>query len=91
MDNIHVDENGDVEVDDDYVIGLADDIFGDKIYETVVEQVTQAIDKVAVDNQPKDKALEALQEALKRRQSNLSLFLPPPITARKSRLQMPST
>ena len=65
LDRVHVDENGDVKVDEGYVIGLADDIFGDKIYDTVGEQVTQAIDKVAVDNQPKDKALEALQEAFK--------------------------
>lgn len=65
LDRVHVDENGDVKVDEGYVIGLADDIFGDKIYETVGEQVTRAIDKVAVDNQPKDKALEALQEAFK--------------------------
>ena len=60
LDRVHVDENGDVKVDEGYVIGLADDIFGDKIYDTVGEQVTQAIDKVAIDNQPKDKALEAL-------------------------------
>lgn len=56
LDRVHVDENGDVKVDEGYVIGLADDIFGDKIYDTVGEQVTQAIDKVAVDNQPKDTA-----------------------------------
>lgn len=65
VDGIKVDENGDVQVDDEYVIGLADDIFGDKIYENVGEQVTQAIDAVAVETQPKDKALEALQEAFK--------------------------
>ena len=60
---IPLDENGDVKLDDGYVIGVTKDVFGDKIYGdlgTVVEDIaTKAASDPAVKN---DKELERLKK-----------------------------
>lgn len=43
--DLGLDENGNVNLDDEYVIGVAADIFGDKIYD-VTEEVENTIDEV---------------------------------------------
>ncbi len=41
---LSIDENGDVNLDDDYVIGVSSEIFGDKIYGTIEGEIQKAVD-----------------------------------------------
>lgn len=43
MDTVHVDENGEVELPQEIVIGRTQDLFGPKIYEEIKEDVTEQI------------------------------------------------
>ncbi|MGX8701793.1 DEAD/DEAH box helicase family protein [Caproiciproducens sp.] len=43
-DELSIDENGDVNLDDDYVIGVSSEIFGDKIYGTIEGEIQKAVD-----------------------------------------------
>lgn len=43
---LSIDENGDVNLDDDYVIGVSSEIFGDKIYGTIEGEIRKAVDSV---------------------------------------------
>ena len=43
MDNVPLDDDGNVQLDDDYVIGVSANVFGEKIYE-ITEQVHDIID-----------------------------------------------
>lgn len=60
--DIPVDENGDVKLDDDYVIGQAADVFGPKIFDNVSDKFDEAIAKVDVGDKGKDAELDKLKE-----------------------------
>jgi superfamily II DNA or RNA helicase len=62
VDNVAVDENGEVALDDAYVIGRTAEVFGDKIYEDVAGQFDMALAGVDVQASTKDEALETLKE-----------------------------
>jgi superfamily II DNA or RNA helicase len=62
VEDVTVDAEGNVALDDDYVIGRTAEVFGEKIYEDVAEQFGDAIAKVDVQTPAKDKALETLKE-----------------------------
>ena len=46
MDDVHVDENGDIEVPEEIVIGRTQDLFGDKVYEYTPD-IQAGVDRVA--------------------------------------------
>ena len=51
--DIHVDENGDVSLDDDYVIGVEQGIFGEKVYADIEDSFEDMIQEVSSDTEPK--------------------------------------
>lgn len=51
--DIPLDENGDVSLDDDYVIGATPEVFGDKIYGDIVDTFEDAIQAVSADTDEK--------------------------------------
>lgn len=57
---LSLDENGNVALDDDYVIGRSADVFGEKIFADVPEQLRETI--AAIDVQSSDKKDEALEK-----------------------------
>lgn len=52
MEDISIDENGDVEISNEIVIGRTQELFGEKIYEDIPIQIKPAID--AINNIPAD-------------------------------------
>lgn len=71
MKNVQVDGNGDVMLDDDYVIGRTAEVFGEKIYGDVTDKFKKAVDEINVKSPvSRDATLEKLknmfhQEAVK--------------------------
>ncbi|SHL49100.1 Superfamily II DNA or RNA helicase [Fibrobacter sp. UWEL] len=61
--DLSLDENGDVNLSDDYVIGVAADIFGPKLYD-VQKQVDDTIDEVKASEKP-DSLNDKLKELVK--------------------------
>lgn len=61
--DLGLDENGNVNLDDEYVIGVAADIFGDKIYD-VTEEVENTIDEVR-ESSKQDYLKDRLKEFVK--------------------------
>lgn len=61
--DLDINENGDVDVPDSKIIGTAPDVFGDKIYEDIADDLDEAIDD-ATPTEPSeiDKKLAELQE-----------------------------
>lgn len=59
--NLPLDENGDVKLDDEYVIGQAAEIFGPKIFDAVAEKFDDAVAKVDVGEKKPDDELEKLK------------------------------
>ncbi|WP_312104189.1 DEAD/DEAH box helicase family protein [Pygmaiobacter massiliensis] len=62
VEDVTVDKNGDVTLDDAYVIGRTAEVFGEKIYEDVAEQFGDALANVDVQESAKDETLETLKE-----------------------------
>lgn len=60
--DLPLDENGDIKLDDEYVIGQAADVFGPKIFDNVSEKFDEAISKVEVGDASKDNELERLKD-----------------------------
>lgn len=62
--NLSLNENGEVVIPQEQVIGLADGIFGDKVYDSIVEDLDDVIDSITVDESgdPDDVFLDKLQE-----------------------------
>lgn len=52
MRNINVDENGDVEVSDEIIVGQTQDLFGEKIYETISNNLQPAMDTFSSTKEP---------------------------------------
>lgn len=63
--DLSLDENGEVKLDDEYVIGVAADLFGEKIYSEVNEQVITAIDDAKKDEKKKDELSEHLKDLVR--------------------------
>lgn len=60
---LSIDENGDVTLSDDYVIGKSADVFGDKIFEDIGERFVDEVDRIQSEKPAeKDEALEKLKE-----------------------------
>ena len=64
--NLNLNENGEVEIPREQVIGTASDLFGDKVYADVEEQLTAAVEEiqknVEMTPNPKKDELKALRE-----------------------------
>lgn len=61
---ISVDENGDAAVDDEYVIGRTQDIFGEKIYGEITDIIETKTAEI-IDNSPETKIIKQLQDTFK--------------------------
>lgn len=60
---LSVDENGEVTLSDEYVIGKAADVFGDKLYEDIGEEFIDNVSKIQTETpHEKDETLERLKE-----------------------------
>ena len=60
---IPLDENGDVKLDDDYVIGVTPDVFGDKIYGDIEDEFEEVIQTVSGNTEEKQPdAVEAFKK-----------------------------
>ena len=62
-DELDLDGEGDVEMPQEQVIGLADGMFGDKVYGSIADELDDAIDSIAIgeDGDPDDVFLNNLQ------------------------------
>ena len=54
VNDISVDEDGNVQLDEDYVIGVEQGIFGDKVYGTIEDDIEDAIQEVSEEADEKD-------------------------------------
>ncbi len=65
-DNLYLNENGEVEIPKEQVIGTASELFGDKVYADVEEQLTAAVEEMQriaeLTPNPKKDELKALKE-----------------------------
>ena len=63
-DELDLDENGEVDVPQEQVIGLADGMFGEKVYGSITDELDNAIDSIALDegDDPDDAFLDKLQQ-----------------------------
>lgn len=63
-DNLSLDENGEVIIPQEQVIGLAEGMFGDKVYDSIVGDLDDVIGSITVDESgdPDDVFLDKLQE-----------------------------
>ncbi len=61
-DNLMLDENGNVFLSDEYVIGNAVGLFGEKIFGDVAEDTQKAINDAVLTPSPKDEALEKMKK-----------------------------
>lgn len=48
-DELNLDENGEVDIPQDQVIGLAEGMFGEKVYGSIADELDDAIDSITVD------------------------------------------
>ncbi len=62
-DELDLDENGEVDIPQDQVIGLAEGMFGEKVYGSIADELDDAIDSITVDEDgdPDDVFLDNLQ------------------------------
>ncbi len=64
-DNARIDEDGNVTLDDEFVIGEAQNVFGDKIYETLESDVIYAAENINIDTQAsEDKEVNNLTDLI---------------------------
>ena len=67
-DSLNLDENGEVRIPQEKVIGLADGLFGDKVYSRIEDQLTNTIDSIGIgstSDSEEDRFLNQLQEDFK--------------------------
>lgn len=62
--DIPLDENGDVSLYDDYVIGVTPDVFGDKIYGDIEEDFASVIESVSEPEEKQPDAVEAFKKKM---------------------------
>ena len=62
-DELDLDENGEVDIPQEQVIGLADGMFGDKVYGSIADELDDVIDAITLDDggDPDDVFLDNLQ------------------------------
>ena len=51
--DLNINDNGDVEIPNDYVIGKSSELFGEKIYENVQNEINDKFETVELDEEPK--------------------------------------
>jgi hypothetical protein len=69
---LSLDENNEVHLTEDYVIGRAIEVFGDKIYdEEMTNKLDEAFQKIEEKADDTDKALDSLKSLLKERTKNI--------------------
>lgn len=56
-----LDDNGNVNIDDNFVIGTATEVFGDKIYD-ITDSLNDSIDNIELENGSKKDPLEDLKD-----------------------------
>ena len=63
-DNLHLNENDDVKIPEEQTIGLASELFGDKVYSDVDDELTKAVQDITEQHakNPKDNGLTELKE-----------------------------
>ena len=59
-----VDENGDIKLDDNFIIGQTQDVFGEKIYGEITDVIETKTAEI-IDNTPERRVIEQLQETFK--------------------------
>lgn len=64
--DLSVNEDGEVELSDEFVVGTAQDVFGDKIYGTITETLEQQTEKILAEPSTEQKQVQHLQEVLKK-------------------------
>ena len=69
MATIEVDEEGEPVIPNETVIGKAQDLFGPKIYETIVDEVLPQVDSIGTSSAPSEagKAAKGVADVLKKR------------------------
>ena len=62
-DELDLDENGEIDIPQERVIGLAEGLFGEKVYGSIADELDDAIDSITVDEggDPDDEFLDNLQ------------------------------
>lgn len=64
-DDLSLNQDGDVEIPEEQAVGIAQGLFGDKIYGEVVDTVQDIIKQDEQQEKPKDETLEHLKQAFK--------------------------
>lgn len=64
-DDLSLDDNGNVNIDDNFVIGTATEVFGDKIYD-ITDSLNDSIDNIELENDSKKDPLEDLKKIFKK-------------------------
>jgi hypothetical protein len=64
--DLSVNEDGDVELSDEFVVGTAQDVFGDKIYGAITETLEQQTEKILAEPSTEKRQVEHLQEVFKK-------------------------
>lgn len=64
-DDLSLDDNGNVNIDDNFVIGTATEVFGDKIYD-ITDSLNDSIDNIELENDSKKDTLEDLKKIFKK-------------------------
>lgn len=65
-DDLSVNDDGEVELSDEYVIGVSQDVFGDKIYGAISQTLGEKAEEIIDSPTPTQKAVENLQEVFKK-------------------------
>lgn len=64
--NLSVNDEGEVELSDEYVIGVSQDVFGDKIYGTLSQSIDEKTEEIIDSPVSTQKAVENLREVFKK-------------------------
>lgn len=64
-DDLSLDDNGNVNIDDNFVIGTATEVFGDKIYD-ITDSLNDSIDNIELENGSEKDPLEDLKKIFKK-------------------------
>lgn len=63
---LSLNENGEVDIPNEQVIGLTQNVFGEKIFEDIGEKLTETVNDLQYSNEPvKEDPMEAIKEAFK--------------------------
>lgn len=67
IDGVHLDENGEIEIPNETVIGIAQDLFGPKVYETIGQAVKEKVDALCstADAENAEEQISELKQTMK--------------------------